>query len=35
MKFATNKKTYINLNTGYDNKTIGEGVTTKFLGLEN
>jgi hypothetical protein len=28
MKFATNNKTYINLNVGYDNKTIGEILTT-------
>jgi hypothetical protein len=34
MKFATNSKTCINLNIGYDNKTIEEVLTTKFLGLQ-
>jgi hypothetical protein len=32
IKFATNNKTCISLNIGYDNKTI-EILTTKFLGL--
>jgi hypothetical protein len=34
MKFTTNNKTSINFNIGYDNKTIAEVVTTKFLGLQ-
>jgi hypothetical protein len=33
MKFATKKKTCINLNIYYDNKTT-EKIGTKFLGLE-
>jgi hypothetical protein len=33
MKFTTGKKTSINFNIGYDDKTI-EVVTTKFLGLQ-
>jgi hypothetical protein len=34
MKFTSNNKTCINLNTGYDNKRIKEVLTTKFLGLQ-
>jgi hypothetical protein len=34
MKFCTNNRTCVNLNTGYDDKTIEEGITTKFLGLQ-
>jgi hypothetical protein len=34
LKFATNNKTRINLNIGYDNKIIIEILTTKFLGLQ-
>lgn len=34
MKFATNNKTSINFNMGYDNKTI-EVRTTKLHGLQN
>jgi hypothetical protein len=34
VKFATNKKTCINLNIGYDNRTIEEASTAKFLGLQ-
>jgi hypothetical protein len=34
MKFATNEKTCINLNIGYDNKTVEEVLTAKFLGLQ-
>jgi hypothetical protein len=30
-----NNKTCINLNMGYDNKTVEEAGTTKFLGLQN
>jgi hypothetical protein len=34
MKFATNNKTCINLNIGYDDKTTEEVLTTQFLGLQ-
>jgi hypothetical protein len=34
MKLATNNKTSINFNIGYDDKTIEEILTTKFLGLQ-
>jgi hypothetical protein len=34
MKFCTNNKTGVNLNMGYDEKTIEEVETTKFLGLQ-
>jgi hypothetical protein len=34
MKFATNNKTSINFNIGYDDKTIEEVLTAKFLGLQ-
>jgi hypothetical protein len=34
MKFATNNKTSVNFNTGYDDKTIQEVLTPKFLGLQ-
>jgi hypothetical protein len=34
MKFSANNKTCINLNVGYDTKTIEEVLTTKFLGLQ-
>jgi hypothetical protein len=34
MKFCTNNKTCVNLNTGYGNKTLGEVETTKFLRLQ-
>jgi hypothetical protein len=34
MKFTTNNKTSINFNIGYDDKTIEEVLTTKFLGLQ-
>jgi hypothetical protein len=33
MKFDTNNKSCINLNTGYHNKKV-EALTTKFLGLQ-
>jgi hypothetical protein len=32
MKFCSNNKTCVNLNIGYDNRTI-EVETTRFLGL--
>jgi hypothetical protein len=34
MKFTTSKKTSINFNIGYDNKTIEEVLTAKFPGLQ-
>jgi hypothetical protein len=34
MKFTANNKTSINFNIGYDNETIEEVLTTKFLGLQ-
>jgi hypothetical protein len=34
IKFSINNKTNINFNIGYDNKTIEEVVTTKFLCLQ-
>jgi hypothetical protein len=34
MKFCINNKTWVNLNIGYDDKTIEEVETTKFLGLQ-
>jgi hypothetical protein len=34
MKFCTNNKTCVNLNMGFDDKTIEEVETTKFLGLQ-
>jgi hypothetical protein len=34
MKFCTNKKTCVNLNTGYDYKRTEEVETSKFLGLQ-
>jgi hypothetical protein len=34
MKFCTNNKTHIKLNTGYVDKTIEEVETTTFLGLQ-
>jgi hypothetical protein len=34
MKFATNNKTCINLNIGYDNNTIEDLLTNKFIGLQ-
>jgi hypothetical protein len=34
MKFTTNNKTSTNFNIDYDNKTIEEIVTIKFLGLQ-
>jgi hypothetical protein len=34
MKFCTNSKTCDNLNIRYDDKTIEEVETTKFLGLQ-
>jgi hypothetical protein len=34
MKFTINNKTSYNFNTGYDNKTTEEVLTTKFLALE-
>jgi hypothetical protein len=34
MKLANNNKPCINLNTDYDNKTISEAGTNKFLGLK-
>jgi hypothetical protein len=34
IKFCTNNKTCVNLNMGFDDKTIEEVETTKFLGLQ-
>jgi hypothetical protein len=34
MKCCTNNKTCVNLNIGYDDKTIEEVETTRFLGLQ-
>jgi hypothetical protein len=34
MKIGTNNKTCVNLNIGYDEKTIEEVETTTFLGLQ-
>jgi hypothetical protein len=34
MKFCTNNKTCFNVNTRYDDKSIEEVQTTKFLGLQ-
>jgi hypothetical protein len=34
MELSTNNKTCINLNIGYDNKTIEEIERTKFTGLQ-
>jgi hypothetical protein len=34
MKFTTKSKTSNNFNTGYDNKTSEEVLTTKSLGLQ-
>jgi hypothetical protein len=34
MKFFTSNKTFVNLNIEYDNKTIEEVETAKFLGLQ-
>jgi hypothetical protein len=34
MKFCTNNKTCVNLNTGYDYKRTEEVETSKFLGLQ-
>jgi hypothetical protein len=34
MKFCTNNKTCVNLNMGFDDETIEEVETTKFLGLQ-
>jgi hypothetical protein len=34
MKLCTNNKNCVNLNMGFDDKTIEEVETTKFLGLQ-
>jgi hypothetical protein len=34
MKFATNTKTCISINIGYDNETIEVVLTTKLVGLQ-